>query len=365
MTDSNSEFKNANKVGAWHYTHEHKSKNKKTPKRASSINDCDWVFDKIDGGKSMVVYGLSNGSGARTLFTNVDEAPQTFLPSFFLNGDKIWEKMSTWSYLNEGNEKTKKQRYGQSTSEDLLTLIFVECLNNCKGKLQAFCHDYLHTDEKLREIYFGGQEIYPEEKSETEFLQKFKDCSDDFKESEKRRTEPDLMFLFQNSLRFVEVKAGAKISAISKDKKTRKGGVITDGYLTIEKQNYCKNDWGTFPFINPSSIDFEPLYEIFRNIVLGRALAEKIFGDPNKFSMFTLTPAKNSLLISDFNKRVKEEAQVTQIYWEEVFQNKNVYPCSGCNGCTQCFFRKNLNERLSFILNPVELTVDGATLSIK
>ena len=266
--------------------------------------------------------------------------------------------------FNEGNEKTKKQRYGQSTSEDLLTLIFVECLKR-KGKLQAFCHDYLHTDEKLREVYFGGQEIYPEEKSETEFLQKFKDCSDDFKESEKRRTEPDLIFLFQNSLRFVEVKAGAKISAIGKDKKTRKGAVITDGYLIIEKQDYCKNNWGTFPFINPSSIDFEPLYEIFRNIVLGRALAERIFGNPNKFSMFTLTPAKNSLLISDFNKRVKEEAQVTQIYWEEVFQNANVYPCSGCNDCAQCFFRKNLNERLSFILNPVELTVGGATLSIK
>jgi hypothetical protein len=360
MIEPNSEFQNANPVGEWYHTAEHKSKNKGSLKRAYSINDCDWVF-RINGD---TIYGLSNGSGPRTLFTNVDKAPQTFMPSFFLNSDKVWEKMSTWSYLNEGNEKTKKQRYGQSTSEDLLTLIFVECLKR-KGKLKAFCHDYLHTDEKLREIYFGGQEIYPEEKSKTEFLQKFKECSDDFKESEKRRTEPDLMFLFQNSLRFVEVKAGAKISAIGKDKKTREGGVIKEGYLKIEKQDYCKNNWGTFPFINPSSIDFEPLYEIFRNIVLGRALAEKIFGNPSNFSMFTLTPAKNSLLISDFNKRVKEEAQVTQIYWEEVFQNKNVYPCSGCNDCTQCFFRKNLNERLSFILNPVELTVDGATLSIK
>jgi hypothetical protein len=336
--------------GSWELSSTpHLQKNGSKAKTASAIEDCDWTF-KVST-QPQPLFGLSNGKTTKTLFTNGDcsKVVETFLPSFFLEKNGLWDRMGKWVYLNQGNKANKTRRYGQATSEDLLTLIFVECLIKEPSRLRTFCKKYLDVDELPKVILFGGQVIYPsDEKTADCGLRKdFEQASKALREQEKYRTEPDLMLLFKDALCFIEVKAGSRIAKatdIYKGKESKKCS-----RSATEKDFYCQGNWENFPFRQvPPDNNFEPLYEIFRNVVLGRAVAKQRLGSESKFKMFTLTPSKHANLIDGFNLRVKPEAAVKALYWEEIFADEAVYPCKSCHGCDKCPHREELVNRLQF-----------------
>jgi hypothetical protein len=336
----------------WIKSHQPHVNKKGKAKRACSLSDCDWTFSK-DG---QLYFGLSNGK-TKTLFTNpkIEEAGHSFLPDYFY-GDGIWEAMSHWVYLNQNNTANKTQRYSVSTSEDLMTLLFVECLIK-KEKVNAFSQRLLGRAEAPKEILFGGQIIYPRNKKTSEYLENFKDVCLQAKEDVSRLTEPDLIFIFEKDVCFIEVKAGSSIAKHGGDLKGQKT------YREKENDHLLGRGWGAI-YNNPQGPkdSDEPLYEIFRNVTIGSSFAQKL---QKSFRMFTLTPHGHADALETFNAAVKEPFKAKALYWEDFFNDLAIYPCKGCSDCSKCFFRENLQARLAFILELRTIDLGSALVKVK
>lgn len=107
--------------------------------------------------------------------------------------------------INLRSRKTKKFRFGFSTSEDALTWSFFNYFVVKKKLPELLKVLEIESSDKDPEVYLWGVNITAPELA-TEFLKSLITQSDKFGEVSTQRTEPDVILKFNDKLVFIEVK---------------------------------------------------------------------------------------------------------------------------------------------------------------
>jgi len=220
--------------------------------------------------------------------------------------------------INTFNRKNKINKFGFSTSEDALTWSFFKYFVIMSKFNELLDLLNVESNDKEFNIYLWGTSI-SKTNNESDFIEKFIQISDYFKELPTRRTEPDVIIELSDKLIFIEVK-----------------------YLS---QNEIKTNESLFTKYLISDIETEILlrsghYELYRNWAFAANLS-----DGKNFQLINLGPKKlfndkNRDMLSQFEKSLKSvNGKFVKMSWEEIVEKIN-------NSEYETWFKSYLNEKI-------------------